>query len=218
MGPACHPFYSRFTKPLIRKRHVNRILKLLLALAASLGIHAWAAPAQTADAVVSTMTERVLAHASSGPANDPTGLKAFIEATVLPNLDFRGMTARAVGPRWRSASDDQKARLMAAFETLLIKTYAGAFSEAAGARLKMKQTVALDATTAEVRSEVTARGGRDPIALNYRLALQDDRWKVIDVSVLGVWLVPAYQTQFAQVMERSGGIDGLVSALEAKAR
>jgi len=107
---------------------------------------------------------------------------------------------------------------MAGFEALLIKTYAGAFAEAAGATLRMKQTVALDATTAEVHSDVTTRGGRDPIALNYRLALQDDQWKVVDVSVLGVWLVPTYQTQFAQVMERTGGIDGLVQTLEERSK
>src|SRR5262249_41381985 len=157
-----------------------------------------AMPAQPADAVISTITEQVLAQSAAlGPASDPAKLKAFIETTVMPRLDFRAMTARAVGPRWRTATDEQKARLMAGFGARLMKTYAGAFAQAAGATYKMKQTVALDATTVEVRSEVTARGGRDPIALHYRLVQQDDAWKIIDVSVLGVWLVPTYQTQFA---------------------
>ena len=101
---------------------------------------------------------------------------------------------------------------------MLIKTYAGAFGQAAGATFRMKQTIALDATTAEVRSEVIPRGGRDPIALNYRLAVEDDRWTIVDVSVMGVWLVATYQAQFAQVLERTGTLDGLVQALEQRAR
>jgi phospholipid transport system substrate-binding protein len=200
---------------------VNRILLLMmLAVAAAVfSVTASATPAQPADAVISSITEQVLAQSDAlGPAADPAKLKAFVESTVMPQVDFRGMTARAVGPRWRSASDEQKTRLMAGFESLLIKTYAGALGQAAGATYKVKQTIALDATTAEVRSEVKARGGREPIALSYRLVQQDDTWKIVDVSVLGVWLVATYQTQFAQIVERSGGIDGLVHALEEKAR
>jgi phospholipid transport system substrate-binding protein len=102
---------------------------------------------------------------------DPAKLKTLVESAVMPNVDFRTMTARAVGPRWRSATDEQKQQLMDGFEAMLIKTYAGAFGQAAGATFRMKQTIALDATTAEVRSEVRPRGGRDPIALNYRLAV-----------------------------------------------
>jgi len=72
----------------------------------------------------------------------------------MPNVDFRGMTARAVGPRWRTADDAQKAQLMSGFEALLIKTYAGALSQAAGARFSLKPSLTIDSTTMEIRSEL----------------------------------------------------------------
>ena len=198
---------------------MNRILRLLLPLFAGASIGAHAAPPQPADAVIASITQQVLAHsADRGSTGNAAELKAFIESTVMPNLDFRAMTARAVGPRWRSATEAQRTRLMAGFEALLVKTYEGAFEQAAGAAFRMKQTITIDASTAEVHSEVVARGGHDPIALGYRLALQDDRWRIVDISVMGVWLVPTYQTQFAEVIAGTGGIDGLVQALEAKAR
>jgi len=197
----------------------HRLLQLFAAFVASIALHASATPAMSADAVVSSITQQVLAQcAALGPGADAARLKTLVESIVMPSVDFRTMTARAVGPRWRSASDEQKQRLMNGFEALLIKTYAGAFGQAAGATFRMKQTIALDATTAEVRSEVTVRGGRDPIALSYRLALEDDDWKIVDLSVMGVWLVATYQTQFAQTLERTGGLDGLVQALEERAR
>ena len=184
-----------------------------------LGSAASAFAAITPDAVVTTMTEQVLSQAGArqGPI-DATQLRALIEFAVMPNVDFRAMTSRAVGPRWRGASEEQRTRLMAAFESLLIKTYAGALSEAGGARFRLKSTIAIDPTTAEVKSDVKVKGGREQIALNYRLALQDDRWKIVDVGVMGVWLVASYQTQFAQVMERTGGIDGLVQVLEERSK
>jgi phospholipid transport system substrate-binding protein len=197
----------------------HRLLQLVAAFVASIALHASATPAVAADAVVSSITQQVLARSAAlGPVADAGKLKTLVGSIVMPSVDFRTMTARAVGPRWRSATDEQKQRLMDGFEALLIKTYAGAFGQAAGATFRMKQTIALDATTAEVHSEVTVRGGRDPIALNYRLAVEDDRWKIVDVSVMGVWLVATYQTQFAQLLERTGSIDGLVQALEERAR
>ncbi|WP_280155041.1 ABC transporter substrate-binding protein [Piscinibacter sp. XHJ-5] len=197
----------------------HRLLQLLAAFVASIALHASATPAVPADTVVSSVTRQVLAgSAALGPVADPAKLKSMVESIVMPSVDFRAMTARAVGPRWRSATDEHKQRLIEGFEALLIKTYAGAFAQAAGATFRMKRTIALDATTAEVHSEVTLRGGRDPIALNYRLAVEDEHWKIVDVSVMGVWLVATYQTQFAQILERTGSLDGLVQALEERAR
>jgi len=196
---------------------MNRIFKLILAvmLGVAISAHARSGP----DAVVVEMTERVLAAAAAeGSAMNPTKLKTLVETAVMPHVDFQAMTARAVGLKWRTATDQQKARLMSGFEALLIKTYAGAFNEAAGAKFRLKRTVALDESLAEVTSDVTVRSGRDSIALNYRLALQGDQWKIVDVSVLGVWLVATYQTQFAQQMERSGGLEGLIQALEDRSK
>jgi phospholipid transport system substrate-binding protein len=129
---------------------MKRILLLMLmaVAAAVVSVAANAMPAQPADEVISSITEQVLAQSAAlGSAADPARLRSFIETAVMPRLDFRAMTARAVGPRWRTATDEQKARLMAGFESLLIKTYAGAFAQAAGARYKMKQSIPLDATS-----------------------------------------------------------------------
>ena len=178
--------------------------------------HAGAAPPP--ETLIADMTEQVLAKTaqSQGPL-DVLAMRNLVETVIMPNVDFRGMTARTVGPRWRSASDGQKEQLMAGFEGLLIKTYAGAFSQTGGARFKLKSIITIDATFKEVRSEVVLRGGGDPVVLNYRLSLQGDDWKVTDVSVMGVWLVPTYQSQFAQVLQNTG-VDGLIQVLAEKAQ
>jgi phospholipid transport system substrate-binding protein len=174
--------------------------------------------ASTPEVLITGMTEQVLATAAQSRAPlDPAALQAMVETVIMPNLDFRAMTARAVGPRWRSADDAQKAQLMSGFEALLIKTYAGALSQAAGGKFRLKPSITIDSATKEIRSEVALRGGRDPVALNYRLALQSDDWKVTDVAVMGVWLVPTYQSQFAQVLQNAD-VDGLIRVLAEKAR
>jgi phospholipid transport system substrate-binding protein len=171
--------------------------------------------AESPDAVIATMTQQVLAEASkrAGAGQyEPSALKALIESSVLPHLDFRSMTARTVGPKWREASEEQKQQLMAGFETLLLRTYAGAFSQAKGATFRIKSTRTIDDKAAEVRSEVEVADGREPVAISYRMELRNDGWKVTDVSVLGVWLVSTYRGQFVPIVNQSG-IDGLIRSM-----
>ena len=53
------------------------------------------------------------------------------------------------------------------------------------------------------------------IGVDYRLEQTDAGWKVYDLNVEGIWLIQNYRNQFASEINRSG-IDGLVSALNAK--
>ena len=51
-------------------------------------------------------------------------------------------------------------------------------------------------TTVTVQTQVINSHGGDPIQLNYRLTKEADGWKIIDVNVLGVWLVENYRSTF----------------------
>lgn len=139
----------------------------------------------------------------------------LVDEKVLPNTDFQRMTASAVGAGWRQATPDQRAQLTEQFKQLLLRTYAGAFSQAKNVKLEFKPLRASpDDTEVTVRSQVLQPQG-DPIQLDYRMAKEPNGWKIIDVNVLGVWLVQTYRTSFAQEINR-GGVDGLVKSLQQK--
>ena len=70
-------------------------------------------------------------------------------------------------------------------------------------------------TTVVVQTQVLNTKGGEPIQLNYKLTKEADGWKIIDVNVLGVWLVENYRSTFAQQVSQ-GGIDGLIKALVDK--
>src|SRR5258706_3071387 len=104
------------------------------------------------------MTEQVLARAGQSKSPpDAAALHGLAETLIVPNVDFLGMTARAVGPRWRTADDAQKAQLMSGLEALLIRTYAGAFVAGGRAQLRLRPSLTIDPTTKEIRSEVALR-------------------------------------------------------------
>ena len=59
--------------------------------------------------------------------------------------------------------------------------------------------------------------GKQPIAIDYRMAKSADGWKVFDVVVEDLSLVINYRGTFASEVSRSG-IDGLIKVLDEKNR
>jgi phospholipid transport system substrate-binding protein len=64
---------------------------------------------------------------------------------------------------------------------------------------------------------VVREPGRQPIAIDYRMALRGGSWKVYDVVVENLSLVTNYRGSFASEIARSG-IDGLIKTIESKNR
>jgi phospholipid transport system substrate-binding protein len=141
----------------------------------------------------------------------------FVDATVMPKVDFARMTALAVGRNWRQATPEQQKQLMTEFRALLLRTYSGALSSARDVTLRLRPLRADPADTEiVVRSEIL-RPRSEPIQLDYRLQRTAEGWKIYDVNVLGIWLVESYRNQFAQEVT-ANGIDGLIRTLTEKNR
>ncbi len=150
-------------------------------------------------------------------AGDVDKIMVLVNKTILPHVNFRRMTAAAVGPAWRSATPEQQQRLQDEFKTLLIRTYSGALNQVSDQSIVVKPLrAAPDDKDVLVRTEIRGRG--DPVQLDYRLEKtpgQGSGWKIYNLNVLGVWLVETYRTQFAQEVNAKG-VDGLIDALVAR--
>ena len=197
------------------------------ALAAALaGAGALTAPAAHAadeapDAMIQRLSNEVLAaiktHEAALRNGDLAPAMKIVDEMIMPNVDFTRMTASAIGPGWRRATPEQKDKLLAAFKTLLIRTYAGALKQIGNQSVEMRPFRG-DPAGQEVVVQTLVRNKGEPIQLDYRLERtpgQGSGWKIYDLNVLGVWLVDNYRPQFSQQVN-SGGIDGLIQAMEAR--
>ena len=172
------------------------------------------------DAMIKRLSDEVLDAIKADKsikAGDMTKILALVDSKVMPNVDFKRMTAAAVGPAWRKATPEQQKRLQDEFKILLIRTYSGALAQVNDQTVSLKpQRSSPEDTDVVVRTEVRGRG--DPIQLDYRLEKtpgQGAGWKIYNLNVLGVWLVETYRNQFAQEINTKG-VDGLIAALAAR--
>lgn len=148
---------------------------------------------------------------------DLSHIIALVDAKIMPNVNFKRMTASAVGPAWRQATPEQQARLQEEFKILLVRIYAGALAQVSDQTILIKPLrAAPDDKEVMVRTEVRGRG--DPVQLDYWLEKtpgEGSGWKIYNLNVLGVWLVETYRSQFAREINNNG-VDGLIKVLSER--
>ena len=202
-----------------RRLFSHLFITLVLGTAAGLALPVHAVD-EAADAFIKRLSTEVLSSIKADKAiqgGDVSRIIDLVDKLVMPNVDFKRMTAAAVGPKWRQATPAQQQRLQEEFKILLVRTYAGALSQVNSVTFNVKpMRSAPDDKEVVVRTEIQGRG--DPIQLDYRLAKtpgEGSGWKVFNLNVLGVWLVDTYRSQFAQELNAKG-IDGLIATLSER--
>ena len=178
-------------------------------------VSAWAMAAPAPDQFIQTLGNNLINTIRSDvqlQSGNLVKISLLVEEKILPHVRFDRMTASAVGPAWRTASPEQQQRLQQEFKTLLIRTYANAFRLVQDKTLVVKPVrMRAEDTQVMVRSEL--RGGKsEVITLDYRMALDNEAWYILDINVMGLWLVESYRTQFASVVNQTG-LPGLIDAL-----
>lgn len=149
-------------------------------------------------------------------AGDLARIAEVMEQKIAPHFDFPRMTRLAVGRPWREATPEQRGALIREFRTLLIRSYASAFTMYKGIFVEYRPLRAGDdPAEATVNTLIRLPGGVQPITVDYDMQLRDDMWKVFDVRIDGASLIINYRNIFAQEIQR-GGIDGLLNSLAQK--
>jgi phospholipid transport system substrate-binding protein len=173
-----------------------------------------------ADAFVKQLSDEVVDTIKSDKsfqASNMVKLTALVDAKVMPHVNFRRITASAVGPGWLKATPEQQKQLQEEFKALLLRTYAGALSQITDQTIVVKPLRASPQDTEiVVRTEVRGKG--EPIQLDYRLEKTPgvgSGWKIYNLNVMGVWLMETFRSQFAQEINAKG-IDGLIATLKSR--
>ena len=173
--------------------------------------------ADAPDALVKSTVEDVLAVIKQN--KDRRTLREVAEQKVLPHFDFVQMTQLAVGKSWREATAAQQQALVDGFRSLLVNTYVSALSQTASGNQTFEvRPLQVPAQQNDVTVKTLVKEpGKQPVAIDYKLANTSGAWKVYDVSVENLSLVTNYRGSFAGEISRSG-IDGLIKSLDAKNR
>ena len=177
-----------------------------------------AADAHPAQSLVKQVVVRVIDSLESqreALAGDPQKVYELVDRLILPYFDFERMSRRVLGKRWKKTTPAQRERFIAAFRTLLVRTYSLVLGEYRGQAMEYLDPVARKRDDEIIIPVKVALSNTQTVIVAYAMQGSGPDWKVFDVAIDGVSLVTNYRSSFRSEVARHG-IDGLSALLEAK--
>jgi phospholipid transport system substrate-binding protein len=139
--------------------------------------------------------------------------RRIIRAAAGEIFDFPEISRRSLAVHWQARTPAERQQFVALFGDVLEYSYITKIESYSGEKIQyVGETI--DGTQAVVRTRIVSKQGT-ATPVDYRMLIQDGRWRAYDVTIEGVSLVANYRAQFNSIIQRSGYPD-LVVKLKAK--
>lgn len=127
--------------------------------------------------------------------------KEKLREIMLEAFDFKEFSRKVLGPYWKSFSPQQREEFVRVFGEFLGKFYLGRLQE----RYNNERVIYLGQqligdSSALVEIEVLWRSLKVPVTL--RMTNRSGKWKVYDLSFLGINAVSNYRAQFKWILSK----------------
>ncbi|HZU89578.1 MAG TPA: ABC transporter substrate-binding protein [Stellaceae bacterium] len=174
-----------------------------------------ATPAPGPRAVVQHLYGALLDTMKQAAALGVKGRYRKLEPLIFGTFDLPFMARLTIGPLWASLPPEQKYRVTQAYGRYITAVYADRFDGYSGERLEVLGEQKIPHGML-VRSQIVKSDG-EPVTLNYVTHDNVIGWQIRDVYETGAISELATQrSEFARIL-RTGGIEGLIAALNKKA-
>jgi phospholipid transport system substrate-binding protein len=193
---------------------------LLPAALAGLARAAESVPGPAPQELIETTAKKLLAALDADrelAKRDPDRVRQLVDQILLPHFDT-GYSARLVlGKHWRTATEEQRKRFIAAFYQSLLRNYGSALAEFTADRMQVLPFRGdLASGQAVVRTEVKRSNGQR-VPVNYTLHSTPEGWKAWDVTIEGISYVRNFRNDVGAEVDQTG-LPALIERLEKENR
>lgn len=161
---------------------------------------------------ISDQLQQILQNNQERMREDPAFVYQLANEVLAPHVDFVHVSSLVLGKHWRRATDEQKQAFSRQFQRLLVRTYSTAFKEFQGWEISYTPLRMNEGDSDVAVHTLINRTGASPVAVVYRMHIQDGDWKAYDVKIEGISLVTNYRTSFSKEVRRSG-MRGLIERI-----
>lgn len=194
-----------------------KFIALFLALfMVSLPVLATAANAQDpAFTFVKSTTDKGLAFLANPKISEAQKRSEF-QKLLNASFDLETIGRFALGKYWNSASPAERAEYSALFRKMVVDVYSNRFSDYKGQKLDVlsSRAVGKDFMVASIMRQPKGAGGAD-VKIDWRVRNKGAGFKIVDVIVEGVSMSVTQRSEFASIIQASGGkVSGLIDSLK----
>jgi phospholipid transport system substrate-binding protein len=189
-------------------------LLLIVGLALGAAGFARAEPADPAG-FINELVSQALSTIDSKQASEQDRTKKFRDL-LAKDFDMPRIGRFVLGRYWNAASDPEKEQFQQLFQEYVVRAYAQRFGEYNGETVKITGSRQESETSTLVQSQILRPNGAPPAKVDWRVRKGDTGFRIVDVDVEGVSMVLTQREEFGSVMQRTGGIAGLIKTLQEK--
>lgn len=170
-------------------------------------------------AIAAHFVERLSRDAIAAMA-DPTlrdGQRAAaFRGLLLRDFDIAAIGRIVLGRYWRSATPAQRTEYLGLFQEFIVAIYTARLGKYSGQTLQVIAAQSGKRDIVVVKSQILV-SGRAPIKVDWLVRSAGGAPRVIDVVVEGVSMAITQRSEFAAIIQSSGGkVEGLLAALRAR--
>jgi phospholipid transport system substrate-binding protein len=134
------------------------------------------------------------------------------------NFDIERIGRFTLGKHVRRADEQQMAEFLRLFEDFIVVTYASRFSEYSGETFSVRSVRSAPGRDTIVLTEILRPSGGPPYRVDWQVRRENGANKIIDIKVEGVSMSVSQRAEFGSVIQRQGGVDGLIRQLRSKTK
>ena len=199
--------------------------RITLAVLFVFAVTAWGAPALTATNATAEAKAQVFIEGLADEAVQALTAKGVtrdqriekFRSLLKKNFDVPFIGKWVLGRYWRKASDTEKEQYLKLFEDYVVITYVERFDQYSGEKIKVDKTVRDPGGDFVVYSQIERPNGGDPIRVDWRVKMDGDVYKIVDVFVEGISMSQSQRKEFTSVIRSNGGtVKGLLTVLRDK--
>jgi len=132
------------------------------------------------------------------------------------DFDVPGIARFVLGRYWKTATPEEQQEFVKLFEDYIALVYSNQLAAYSGETLKVTGS-RTNAEEAIVASEIIRPAGTPPVKVDWHLSDRNGTYKISDVMVDGISMAVTQRSEFASVIQRSGGqVAGLIAQLREK--
>lgn len=152
----------------------------------------------------------------SDPALRDSQRAAAFRGLLLRDFDVAAIGRIVLGRYWRRATPAQRAEYLRLFQKFIVTVYASRLGKYSGQTLQVTAARPGKRDIVVVKSLILV-SGRAPIKIDWLVRSAGGAQRVIDVVVEGVSMAITQRSEFAAIIQNSGGkVEGLLAALRAR--
>jgi phospholipid transport system substrate-binding protein len=178
-----------------------------------------AAPDAAAD-FVKGLFDRARGLSARPDSRDPERHRQLV-AFVRKGVDLVAIARFSTGPFWKQASETERDRFLALFETFVAQTFGRRLGELSGHNLKIVKAVAVAPGSEDSRDMLVMSRfvGNDEtnrtFGVDWRVRMSETGPRIVDLVVEGISMAVAQRDEFITVIRNGGGkFEALIAKLE----